>query len=396
MTLPTLPSIESLRNVSPRTGLVILLLVIFGLTTIFLTFLNTNNNSTSTKVQSSSSVNTAILRYDDNNLFTKIENSALAPEFLFELRDKTSQGAPKFAFQKTDYTISKSGSLFQSQSPFLQDSQYLIDDNQLIINQDPQSFVYNLTTGDTITMPNNIFSVVPIVDNIEGKVQFYYFLERKETKIIMSKSLDIDLSNPTKIVEFSSTDDILDIRILNNAPYIFGYKFGLNGNDTERNLTIYKVEKESIVPKLTIYGLQGIVFGDSKVFYTTLKVEPNDLGNYNTGIIDFKNVYNFSNSYFDFTREARLDNILGEIDAQRCNFDFTQDNVLCPVKKNKTSSTNASGIDEIISYNIPTSTISYPIPNIGVSVARIFFDNGGSTYFISQGTNNLFKLNGSK
>jgi hypothetical protein len=172
---------------------------------------------------------------------------------------------------------------------------------------------------------------------------------------------------------------------------IFGYTYG-----NEQNLDIYRIDRDKLTKKLSIYNFDGIVMGNHSynqyIFYTVAKESSDELGRYNHGIIDFGNTFSPKASYFEFTREPRLDNILGEVIANRCNWDNDGENIYCPIKVKKSLPNTSNQIDEIISYNVKSNTIRYPYKDIGVSISRIFFGTDNSAYFISQGSNSLFKV----
>jgi hypothetical protein len=393
----------ALQNLPRHTVIIISLILGFGLILGLLVLFNGNSENSVVETQSSSSVNTAILRYEDNSLFTKVSTKAHSSEFIIFSGDKDPKtGSPQYFFQKPESTITNSGSLFETNGPFLQDSQYLLSKGELLINEGDGSYVFTNSDGKTtpIITPTgekiqSVVQVTDIFDNTKTK-EFYYMTASKEKTLTIKKTTKLDFKDSKDILTFDPKQletqyDKLEIRIVNSSPFIFGYIYG-----NEQNLDIYRIDRDKLTKKLSIYNFDGIIMGSHSynqyIFYTVAKESPDELGRYKYGIIDFGNTFSPKASYFEFTREPRLDNILGEVIANKCSWDNDGENIYCPIKVKKTISSASNQVDEIISYNVKNNTISYPYKDIGVSISRIFFGPDNSTYFVSQGSNNLFKV----
>jgi hypothetical protein len=393
---------EYFASLPRRTVVVIVLILIFGVLLGVFGFLNANSSrGDQLSSESSSSVNPAAVRYDDDSLFTKIASRPHSSEFIVFTSDQDSKGNSKYFYQKPDAGITKLDALFETDGPFLQDSQYLLSSDELILNEGTGSYIFNSLSGKTIPVitpsGESTMSIAPIYNTVNNiQIDGFYYLtkpDKNSPTLDINRTTKLDFEGASKVLSFdpsqlSAKYDRTEIRVLNGQPFVFGYQLG-----DEQNLDIYRITKEKLVPKISLFDFDGIVFGGNKrIFYTVRKPETNDLGRYNHGLIDFSNTLNPTKNYFEFTREPRLDNILGEVIATRCNFDATEENIYCPIKVKDVVRFAANQPDEIIKYNIQSSTISYPYRNIGVSIGRIFFDRENNVYFISQNDQSFFKV----
>jgi hypothetical protein len=395
---------EFIANMDRKTVVIISLILGFGLILGLLMVLTGDSRNNTTGSQSNSSINTATVRYNDDSLFTKVSDKVHSSEFLmFTGESDLKTNAPQYFFQKPEATITKSNSLFETDGPFLQDSQYILSKDELLINEGSGSYIFTAADGKTtpINTPtgDKVQSVVPVRDIVDdSKISQFYFLtqklnDNKDKVLTIQKTPKLDFVGASEILVFDPSKletkyDKIEIRVMNSQPYILGYQFA-----AEQNLDIYRIDSTKLTKKVSIFDFDGIVFGNkSRIFYTNRKSVANELGLYNHGIVDFKDSFSPSNSYFEFTRNPRLDNIQGELISSKCNWDNGDQNIYCPIKVNNAIPTASNQVDEIIRYNVVDSSISYPFRGIGVSISRIFFDSNNSVYFISQGSNSLYKV----
>jgi hypothetical protein len=220
----------ALQSLPRKTVIIICLILGFGLILGLLVLFNGNSGG-GIETQSSSSVNTAILRYEDNSLFNKVSDKAHSNLFLIFTGEKDSKtDNPQYFFQKPEATITKSNSLFETDGPFLQDSQYLLSNNELLINESEGSYIFTSSNGKTtaITTPtgDKIQSLVPVTDIFDNSKikEFYFMTESKEKTLTLQKTPKLDFKDSQELLKFDPKQleaqyDKLEIKVVNSTHF---------------------------------------------------------------------------------------------------------------------------------------------------------------------------------
>jgi hypothetical protein len=304
----------------------------------------------------------------------RISSTEINPGFL----NFNSENKPIITTSELKITLANS--VFQSKDSFLPTTSYYLNSNKLLINQNQNSFILDMNTGNTEALPESIYSVAKVSEDK------YVYIQKREKGIAVKEAQDLSFAQVKTVgeQEFSKfTPDDLEVRVLNGKPFLFS-SFEENNNS---KLTIYAIG-DKLEKKLEVQNVFASTFGFDKVLLST--TDGNAIDNQ---ILLFGSSDKITSKELSVSRDLGQDQIFGSIVASRCTFSNGENKLVCAVKTAQGSNyLIPTEADSLVEIDFENNAFRNLLPNVPISISRVYQSPANEVYLVGQENNVLYKL----
>jgi hypothetical protein len=312
--------------------------------------------------------------FDKSTDLVKVSQTKTLYGFLHKSSDD------KEVFLTKDGFITSTDSIIQSKNIFAPQTAFNLVDGRVMINQDTESAILDLKTGEKTSLPSSITFVTQVGTK-------FWFLQTNKNSYNIQESANEDLSKPKTIATFAMPEtDYLppQMRIFNNQVYILLSKI----TETGENLSIYSVTNGKVIPKLEIPSIAYKNYGYDKILVTSKTPT-----SYDNSYISFRNPEKLTVNGLDFGRDAADQGAKSSILASRCAVANGVNKITCLIKVQAyNSNTDFYAPDAVVDYNIDTKVTTNLYPNINISGHFLQYTNSDELYIFAQESNLLYKF----